>query len=148
MKLIIMRHGQASWSAGSDSKRPLTDHGRKEVQATANLLLPDWSVDCVLASPYLRAQQTGKIVADILHCKMDILEDITPDGHPPAVIKHLPEDGTVLLASHMPLVGRLTGLLCEGTMSSGISFPTASAVVLEMDVPAAGMANLIKRVSF
>ena len=147
MKLIIMRHGQASWSAATDAERALTFEGREQVLKTAEQL-QSLSVDLVLASPYLRAQQTGKIVANTLDCKLDTLESITPEGHPPSIVNELPESETILLASHMPLVGRLTGLLCEGTMSSGISFPTAAAAVLEMDIPGAGMATLVQQISF
>lgn len=147
MKLIIMRHGQASWSAATDAERALTPEGREQVQKTAEQL-KSIPVDLVLASPYLRAQQTGKIVSDTLGCKQDTLESITPEGHPPGIINELPESGTILLASHMPLVGRLTGLLCDGSMSSGLAFPTAAAAVLEMDIPGAGMATLIQQISF
>ena len=147
MKLIIMRHGQASRSAASAAERALTFEGRKQVLKTAGQLKP-LSVDLILASPYLRAQQTGKIVSDTLGCKLDTLGSITPEGHPPGIINELPESGTILLASHMPLVGRLTGLLCDGSMSSGLAFPTAAAAVLEMEIPGAGMATLVQQISF
>lgn len=147
MKLIIMRHGQASWSAATDFDRALTEEGRGQVFKTAELLKSQ-NVDRVLASPYLRAQQTGQIVSAVLGCTLDTLEGITPDGHPPSAVDELPESGVVLLASHMPFVGRLTGLLCDGVMSSGPGFPTAAAAVLEMDIPGAGMATLVERVSF
>ena len=147
MKLIIMRHGQAAWSATTDAERPLTPEGRDQVLRTAEQLKP-LSVDLVLASPYLRARQTGNIVSEILGCQLDTLDSITPDGHPPSVMNDLPESGTILLASHMPLVSRLTGLLCDGSMGSGPPFPTAGAAILEMDFPAAGMATLVKQVSF
>lgn len=147
MKLIIMRHGQASWSAATDAARALTHAGREQVLKTAELLRPQ-AIDLVLASPYLRAQQTGRIVSNTLDCKLDTLESITPEGYPPAIINELPESGTILLASHMPLVGRLTGLLCDGSMSSGPAYPTAAAAILEMAIPGAGMATLVQRISF
>ena len=148
MKLIIMRHGQASWSAATDAERALTFEGREEVLETAQKLKHLLPVDLVLASPYLRARQTGKIASEILECKLDTLESITPEGHPPSVIDELPESGTIVLASHMPLVGLLTGLLCDGNMNNGFAFPTAGAAILEMDFPAAGIASLEQRISF
>ena len=147
MKLIIMRHGQASWSSASDFDRVLTFEGREEVSRSAQQLTGH-AVDKVLASPYLRAQQTGRIVADILGCQMDTLESLVPDGHPPDVLATLPDNGSILLASHMPFVGRLTGLLCEGVMSNQFAFPTASAIILEMELPEVGMASITGRVSF
>ena len=145
MKLIIMRHGQAGWNAVSDSQRPLTQHGQKEVSLTAGKLKGQ-GVERVLASPYLRAQQTGEIVAGVLGCDMDILDCITPNDSPIEAINALPESGTVLLASHMPLVSALTGLLCDGNERSGPGFATANAAVLEMDIPGTGLATLLEMI--
>ncbi|WP_062269957.1 phosphohistidine phosphatase SixA [Endozoicomonas arenosclerae] len=140
MKLIIMRHGQASWSAPSDQERPLTEVGQNEVLKTANKL-QHLGITRVLASPYLRAQQTGRIVAETLECTLETLDCITPDDNPVAVISELPEQGNILLASHMPLVSALTGLLCDGAVHEGPGFMTANAAVLEMDIPGPGLAR-------
>lgn len=58
MKLWLLRHGEAEPHASRDSERRLTAHGRKEVlQSAARLAgLP---LDGILASPYVRAQQTA-----------------------------------------------------------------------------------------
>lgn len=145
MKLIIMRHGQAGWNAPSDAQRPLTRQGRNEIKRTADKLKLA-KVDKVLASPYLRAQQSGEIVAGALGCPMDTMNGITPDDSPFEAINALPQSGTILLASHMPLVSALTGLLCEGSIHSGPGFATANAAILEMDIPSMGMATLIEMV--
>lgn len=143
MKLIIMRHGEASWAAASDADRALTDDGHREVMATARRLSQQIRIDQVLASPYRRAQQTGRIVAEGQGCSLQTLESLTPDGRPQEVVEQLPDSGVVLLASHMPLVGRLAGLLCDGVTAGGPGFGTAHALVLEMDFPASGMASAI-----
>ncbi|MGI9274371.1 MAG: phosphohistidine phosphatase SixA [Endozoicomonas sp.] len=143
MKLIIMRHGQAGWNAVSDAQRPLTQYGQKEVSLTAGKL-KGLGVNRVLASPYLRAQQTGEIVAAVLGCDMETLECITPNGSPLEAVNALPESGTVLLASHMPLVSAMTGLLCDGNERSGPGFATANAAVLEMEIPGIGLATLLE----
>lgn len=146
MKLIIMRHGQASWSAPSDQERPLTDAGRAEVERTARKLKTH-PIDRILASPYLRAQQTAEIVSGILGCPVETLDCITPDDSPKAAMDALPDSGNVLIASHMPLVSALTGLLCEGSYSSGPGFYTGNAAVLELDMPGPGMASLKEMVT-
>ena len=141
MKLIIMRHGEASWASSSDFERPLTDEGRREVMATAKQLSNKIQIDRVLASPYLRAQQTGQIVAGVQGCVLSTLECLTPDGRPSEVIDQLPESGNILLASHMPMVGCLAGLLCDGAARGGPCFGTAHALILDMEFPAAGLAS-------
>ena len=143
MKLIIMRHGEASWPSASDFDRALTYDGRREVAATVAQLVGKVQVDQILASPYLRAQQTGRIVADELGCSLSTLESLTPDGRPQDVIEQLPENGSILLASHMPMVGRLAGLLCDGVSAGGPGFGTAHALMLEMEFPAAGLASVL-----
>ena len=147
MKLIIMRHGQAEWSAPSDAERPLSDQGKSQAESTANKINGTLSVSRVIASPYLRAQQTGAIVAKILGCSVDTMDELVPEGDPYAVIHALPEQEVVLLASHMPLVGELTGLLCEGAVNGGPSFHTGSAALIEYDLIGVGMGRLIEIIS-
>ena len=141
MKLIIMRHGQASWSAPSDALRPLTDHGRLEVRCTIEQMT-EMGVDRIVASPYLRARQTAGIAGEVLGLSVEILKGITPDDSPAAALAQLPDSGQVLVVSHMPMVGYLTSLLCDGSIFDGPGFATGSAAVLEMELPGPGMATL------
>ena len=141
MKLIIMRHGQAAWSAPSDAQRPLTDYGRQEVRHTIEQMA-ELGVDRIVASPYLRAQQTAGIAAEVLKLPVDTLEGITPDDSPVTALDLLPDSGTVLVVSHMPLVGCLTSLLCDGSVFGAPGFATANAAVLEMELPGPGLATL------
>ncbi|WP_422133790.1 phosphohistidine phosphatase SixA [Endozoicomonas sp. ALD040] len=145
MKLIIMRHGQASWSAPNDQERPLTGMGQQEVLSTASKLT-HLGINRILASPYLRAQQSGRILAETLGCSLETMDCITPDDDPMAVISELPAQGNIVLASHMPLVGALTGLLCEGSIHQGPGFMTGNAAVLEMELPGPGLATLVEMV--
>ena len=143
MKLIIMRHGQASWSAPSDSLRPLTEVGRHQVRQTVEQLQGE-GINRIVASPYLRAQQTADIASEILGVTVDTINDITPDDSPVDAVGQLPEQGNVLVVSHMPLVSALTALLCDGVPSGGPGFGTADAAVLSLEMPAAGLASLQK----
>ncbi|WP_419536092.1 phosphohistidine phosphatase SixA [Endozoicomonas sp.] len=146
MKLIIMRHGQASWSAASDRERSLTEQGVREVTDTLSSLMCH-KVDRVIASPYLRAQQTGSIAAEEFRLELETLDELEPDGNPVKVLESLPDSGVVLLASHMPMVGYLTGLLCDGTPKAGPTFQTGMALVLDMDILAPGMGRVIERIT-
>ncbi len=141
MKVIIMRHGQADWSAPSDRERSLTGQGIQEVSSTAAQLAGQ-QINRIIASPYLRVQQTAGIVSKACGVAVDTLDALEPDGDSASVVQALPESGVVLLVSHMPLVSCLAGLLCDGSTSNGPSFQTAMALVLTLDMPGAGMAEV------
>ncbi len=108
----------------------------------------DWGRLKVLASPYVRAQQTAALVLEALpdEVSLDTLDIITPDDSPEAVVDWLTlesDEGPLLLVSHMPLVAALTGLLAEGRAGAGVGFVTAAIAELEADVRAAGCARLV-----
>ncbi|WP_257262978.1 phosphohistidine phosphatase SixA [Endozoicomonas sp. ONNA2] len=150
MKLIIMRHGQASWPASSDKafsdkERSLTGQGIREVSDTVALLAGQ-RVNYIFSSPYLRAQQTARIAAERFGLRVATLDELEPAGNPAKVLDALADSGVVLLVSHMPLVGYLAGLLCDGTPGAGPSFQTGMALVLEMDMLAPGTGRVIERI--
>ena len=69
-KLLIIRHGQSQanlqgiFVGHTDS--PLSDHGKKQAQLTADYIVSNFHVDEVYASDLERAFYTGKEVADRL----------------------------------------------------------------------------------
>ena len=150
MNLIIMRHGQSGWSAPSDAERFLSDEGKAEVKDVAQKVSAWGQVSSVIASPYLRAQQTGILVADIIGCAIDTADVLVPEGKLQEGVSHvsmlLEHEDCLLLASHMPLVSKLTGWLCEGVINEGPIFDTANAAILELDSMGAGTARLVKMV--
>jgi len=144
MQLYIMRHGDALMQAQTDAERPLSDHGKAQVAKMVphlEHLIPA----NVIASPYLRAQQTARIVCDGLGLKgFEIQDTITPEGDPFAVLRLLESrrDDSLLLVSHQPLVGILLGLLVDGDMASGYMMGTASVAAMNMSYVGPGQAEL------
>jgi phosphohistidine phosphatase SixA len=67
MDLFVLRHGEAGKtipSGGSDSKRPLTVAGEKEMIVISKALRKmGVTFDVILTSPLKRARQTADIVA-------------------------------------------------------------------------------------
>ncbi|MCX6712772.1 MAG: histidine phosphatase family protein [Candidatus Vogelbacteria bacterium] len=68
MKVYFVRHGESEGNATriwSGSETPLTDLGYKQAEFVANRLgkLP---IDLVIASPYVRTQQTAEVIAEKL----------------------------------------------------------------------------------
>ncbi|MBE0402022.1 phosphohistidine phosphatase SixA [Halomonas citrativorans] len=152
--LFIMRHGEAA-PGFPDSKRLLTPQGEHEVAMMAQWLAArlakgEFFSPVLYASPYARAQQTARIVAEALGCSLSTLDFITPEDDPAKVSDWLltqPDSTPIMLVSHMPLVGNLTELLVEGRAGQGLGFATAGIAELEADVWAAGCAQLMRYMS-
>lgn len=143
MRLWIVRHGQAENFAASDALRPLTGKGRKQAEATGSWLAEQGARGArVLASPYLRAQQTATIIAAALGAAVETLDCITPDDNPRRAVAWLADqpDEVIVLVSHMPLVGRLLSWLEQG-VDGDAAFATAQAVALDMEIAGAGVAS-------
>lgn len=145
MRLWILRHGEAHPQAVSDAERELTPHGRAEVLSSAAHLLGQ-PLHRIIASPYIRAQQTAELVHQVLGFDESIItvQWLTPDSDPRAVLSHLDRYSTenVLLVSHQPLVGSLVGGLVHGHYRSAEPMNTASLAELEGDFPLAGLMEL------
>lgn len=146
MKLWVLRHGQAEGHAATDAQRRLTEQGRQEALTMASRLR-EAMPDVILASTYVRAQQTAELVREQLQMRRGIVtvDWATPEDDPLAVLDHLAErsEGIVLLVSHQPLVGQLLSLAVEGHRQGHYPMPTAGLACLDMAVPAAGTAELL-----
>lgn len=145
MKVWILRHGEAHSQARSDAERELTDHGRKEVLNSAAHLLGK-PLHRIIASPYVRAQQTAELVHQVLGFNEPIITVpwLTPDSDPRVVLSQLDLYSTedVLLVGHQPLVGSLVGVLVHGHHREAQPMNTASLAELEGDFPLAGLMEL------
>ena len=145
-----MRHGEAA-AGYPDPERQLSARGQAEAEQTAKWLGGQVGRDVRLyVSPYVRARQTALPVARTLGVEPVVLPMITPEGPPHAVCDWLmdrAQGGGIVMISHMPLVGALTGLLVEGRPELGPGFPTAAIAELESDVWAAGCARLLRFVA-
>jgi phosphohistidine phosphatase len=144
VKLWILRHGEAEAHAPSDAERNLTEHGRGEVLRSAAHLMGQ-PISAIIASPYVRAQQTAQLVRDALGFVPDIRTApwLTPDGNPLRVLEKLDTDDNVLLVSHQPLVGNLISFLQHGHQRQPEPMHTASLAELEGDFPLAGLMSLV-----
>lgn len=146
MRLWLLRHGEAEPHAASDATRELTAYGRKEVQQAAAQLIGR-PLTAIIASPYVRAQQTAELVRSALGFagKINTVPWLTPDSDPRDALKFLDEreGAEVLLVSHQPLIGALGGLLAHGHRQDPLPMRTASLAELEGDIPAAGLMELL-----
>ncbi len=149
MELFVLRHGHAESEAPKDSLRPLSPLGKQEVeqaiQESADALV---NVQQLLVSPYLRAQQTAGIVAELMGIKrLEACDLITPGGRPSTVIQHVYNYteaqglNSIMLVSHQPLVGVLIDELC-GLEPGRHRMSTASLAAIDSDIVAANCCHL------
>lgn len=137
MKIYIMRHGEAGYSASSDAARTLTTYGRQQSEQMAIWLKSQGvSFDFSLVSPYIRAQQTLSAVGSIIPLpKAEVYKALTPGGSSSLVSDYLSvlaEQGvtSILVVSHLPLVGYLVNELCPSV--SPPMFATATVACVEL----------------
>ncbi|WP_426107422.1 phosphohistidine phosphatase SixA [Pseudomonas sp. TWR1-1-3] len=144
MKVWILRHGEAEPHARRDAERELTPHGREQVLGSAAHLIGQ-PLDCILVSPYVRAQQTAALVCQALGFSSPPVSVpwLTPESEPKYALGKLPDSGNVLLVSHQPFVGELISLMLHGHMRQPQPMHTASLVELEGEWPLAGSMTLL-----
>lgn len=139
MKIFIMRHGEAAQMANSDAERQLTIRGRLEsLSVVKEAFEQELSVDKVLVSPYIRAQQTWEEISSHIHCKdVESCEDITPYGQAERVYDYVmaliesENLDSVFIVSHLPLVGYMTSEFIPDLAPP--MFPTSGLVCIEFD---------------
>ena len=128
--LYFMRHGIAQpYSVASrDAERTLTEQGRVQVEQQASQLKTDiHQPSIVLSSPYLRAVETGDIVARVL----GIARETEPLIAPGAQIDDIQEclhrfdaDETVMFVHHQPDLSYIHFGLTGRSLSFGESMIT------------------------
>jgi phosphohistidine phosphatase len=136
-----MRHGEAEMFASSDAERELTTRGEQASIAVAEkcVSMGIAEFDHVLVSPYIRAQQTWQQISQCFTAKqVQSSDDITPYGDAVDVAQFVyalaqtNQLESILLVSHLPLVGYLTAELAQGI--SPPMFPTSGLACVEVDV--------------
>jgi phosphohistidine phosphatase len=111
MEIYFLRHGEAGKSGaarGGDAARELTDEGIARMQREASFLATlRLSLDAILTSPLVRAQQTAEIVARELRL-LDalVVEDRLSPGFGPKELRRILQEhraaGALMLVGHEP----------------------------------------------
>jgi phosphohistidine phosphatase len=136
MTIYLMRHGQAIQGA-DDSKRPLSESGRREVADVARFLLQRKThVDIFYHSTKQRAQETAEIVRNILNPKvpMETKSGLAPNDAVPPIAEDMSQwRQDVMVVSHLPFLGKLVTYLVSGKEDDAVAMPTASVVILKKE---------------
>lgn len=149
MHLYIMRHGEAEQYAQADSQRNLNQIGRVEAFDAGKKLRDQLSqLDVAWVSQFNRAQQTYDEVAKSVNClNLKYSDKIIPSSRPldvqHSLDKWLLEEGiqSLLIVSHMPLVGYLVSQLCGN--ADALLFPTAAIAEIDYD-PILSLGTLVR----
>lgn len=146
--LYLLRHAEASGARDAgvthDAERPLTDRGRDLTRRGAEgMKRIGLSFDSIFTSPFLRARQTGEIVASVLGLEdhLAVLEALASGAHWHEVRRALGgiEPGhSSLLVGHEPDLSGITARI-TGEGDSHIAFGTGTLAGLEVDaIPPSG----------
>lgn len=151
--LVLLRHGEAEHIAASDEARALTLHGREQARLAGLMLAGTVRRPVrVACSPYLRARETAVRVAAALGvADVAVIGDITPDDDPRRALERIgesmPDAGTLVVVTHMPLIGALFGLLVEGDARRAPGLGTACGALFRGELVAPGLMRLVQPVS-
>lgn len=141
MQLVVIRHAIAQTreefapTGRDDSLRPLTDRGRAKMKrAAAGLhgLVP--SINVLAASPYTRAQQTARIVAEEYgDLRVITTTTLEPDSELEAFAEWLRtrRGDTIAIVGHEPHLGTLVTWLMTGIAESRVPLRKGAACLLE-----------------
>lgn len=141
MQLLIIRHAIAedreafAKSGQPDSERPLTDFGRRRMRRNARgLRRLTRRPDILASSPYTRAAETARIVADVLDVRsVEVVEALTPDHQPGDLIDWLGQQGAndiVAVVGHEPHLGGLLTWFMTGREDSAVELKKGGAGLL------------------
>jgi phosphohistidine phosphatase len=144
MKIFILRHGEAEAYQTSDSSRQLTDKGKADSLLVLKNALPHLAgVECIYASPLIRAQQTAQIASELLGIDIHTTNQLEPEADISQLFSWLGKLNfqSVLLVSHLPLVALFANQLC-GLHQNRIQFGTSSLVGIECELVEKALGNL------
>lgn len=141
MNLYLIRHAIAKEESatGEDSQRALTEKGAKKMRAVAKgLRALGVEFDFILTSPYLRAEQTAVILADVFKIKKKVAvsENLTPMGDPDLLFAEINEKYSVnslAVVGHEPYLSTLVGLLTANGVPVDMTFKKGGVCYLASD---------------
>ncbi len=147
MDLYIMRHADAVERSASDSARALTEHGMRQADRMGKLIASSVpGVLSIIASPYLRAQQTAEQVAAAVGNQAKITTDerlapgLTMDDGSALVHEHGGESA-LLLVGHAPDVALLVAHFL-GADPASIAMRKSAIACLQTERAGRGCATL------
>jgi phosphohistidine phosphatase len=148
MDLYIVRHAIAvergTPGYDDDSQRPLTDTGRKKMKKIVKGLRQlDVELDRILTSPYVRARDTAKILAEGFKLQDEIAfsDNLIPPGNFDKLIDEIIANHSVdslALVGHEPMLSGFISFLMTGNPDAAIMLKKGGVCLLAADDLAQG----------
>lgn len=145
MHLFLLRHGEAQLFADNDPERALTSLGYQQTKAILAQSKNDLQrVTRIIASPYVRAQQTAQLVSQFLELPVETSALLTPDARMSSLSEMIEQmsDDVPLLVTHQPLVGGFVDWLC-GLAPGRHMLGTSALAYIEADIVAGSCGELL-----
>ena len=147
MQLLVIRHAIAAdredfaGTGKPDSERPLTDSGWRRMRMNARGLRRAAPKPAAIAtSPFARAAETARIVAESLGAPpVETLDALTPGHHPRDLLPWLNQqaaDSTVAVVGHEPDLGTLVTWLVAGKEAANVELKKGGVCLLLFRGPA------------
>ncbi|MGH7942752.1 MAG: phosphohistidine phosphatase SixA [Limisphaerales bacterium] len=144
MNFFILRHGIAvergSKGFKTDSERPLTAEGRKQLRkSAAGMKKMKLRFDLILSSPYERARKTAEIVAEELKLekRLKLSDTLKSESDPKTMVAEIarlsPMPENVLVVGHEPYLSHLISLLVSGDGDLAMDFKKGGLCKLEVE---------------
>jgi phosphohistidine phosphatase len=138
--IYIVRHGIAEdySAAGSDAERRLTEVGiEKTRRAALGLERIGVTPELILTSPLRRAEETARIIAEVLGgAPVRQTATLAPGGRFDEIVAEMtkaPKPAQVMVVGHQPDLGMLASLLAAGDAESAyLPFRKAGAACFEI----------------
>jgi len=161
MQLCVIRHGKAvgHGEAGGDFARALTDRGRRQAAYLGDRLLTRGPRPAgVIASPLVRAQETGSSIASALGLLLRTDDRLSTASDAGRILELIAElqyevgggpEAAAAIVGHNPTLSVLVDLLVHGIGGSQTELRTGQMAVIELREaePGAGRLVLVDRLS-
>jgi phosphohistidine phosphatase len=150
MLIYFLRHGDgSSHSRFDDNERPLTDLGHKQAAYVGKFLQHTKThINIILASPLIRACETGAIVQSLINApRMETSEYLVNGAHPKQLFKQITEFDveSVLLVGHEPFLSDTISLLIGGDHKADIEMKKCSLALVEVLEPIRPGTGILKQ---
>lgn len=155
MQLLIIRHADAgdahefAKTRQPDSKRPLSDKGRDQMDSASRalcLLVP--KINMLAASPYTRAMQTAEIVLTRYpNAAREVTDTLEPEKDPEQFVRWWRAQGArevVAAVGHEPHLSTLATYLVAGTGDSRFELKKGGACLISFEKPPAKGAGILE----
>lgn len=151
LQVFIIRHGLAeprgkAWP--DDSKRPLSEDGVDGLQRTGRgLRALDISFGVLLSSPFVRASQTAKVLADAWRPRPPVVlvDSLAPGGTFDAIFADISthaRQGRAAIVGHEPGLGEFTAALIG--LSQPLEFKKGAIARVDVDRFSAGATGSLR----